>query len=54
MYIVVEFQSGEGLGVESNQVDFRTVQRCDRENGGKGVVGGVSFEDDLHVWDPMG
>ena len=34
-------------------MDFRVVQRCDRENGGKGVVGGVGFEDDLHVWNLM-
>ena len=23
------------------------------ENGGKGVVGGISFKDDLHIWNPM-
>ena len=53
MYVVVELQGSEGLGMKSDRVDFRVVWRCDRENGGEGVVGGVGFEDDLCVWDPM-
>ena len=53
MYVVVELRGGESLGVKGNQVDFRVVQRCDRENGGEGVVRGVSFKDDLHVWNPI-
>ena len=53
MYIVVELWGGEIPGVKRNQVDFGVIWRCDRENGGEGVVGGVSFKDDLCVWDPM-
>ena len=34
-------------------MDFKVVWRCDRENGSEGIVGGVSFENDLHVWNPM-
>ena len=46
MYVIVELQDGEGMGVKSNWVDFGIVQRCARENGGKDVVGGIGFEDD--------
>ena len=53
MYVIVELWGSESLGVKSNWVDFGIVQRCDRENGGEGVVGSISFEDDLHIWNPM-
>ena len=54
MYIVVELRGGGGLGVKSDRVDFGIVWRCDQENGGEGVVGGVSFKDDLCIWNPVG
>ena len=54
MYVIVELWGSEGPGVKSDQVDFGFIWRCDRENGSEGIVGGVSFENDLHVWDPMG
>ena len=53
MYVIVELWGSESLGVKSNQVDFGVVQRYNRENGGEGIVGGVGFEDDLHIWNPM-
>ena len=53
MYIVVELQGGEISGVKSDQVDFGVIRRCDRENGGEGVVGSVGFENDLCIWNPM-
>ena len=53
MYIIVELQGGESLGVKSDRVDFGIVRRCDRENSGEGVVGSVGFEDDLRIWNPM-
>ena len=53
MYVVVELQGSEGLGMKSDRVDFRVVWRCNRKNGSKGVVRGVGFEDDLCVWNPM-
>ena len=53
MYVVVELWGGESLGVKSNRVDFGVVQRYNRENGSEGVVRGISFEDDLCVWNPM-
>ena len=54
VYVVVELWGGEGPGVKSNRVDFGIIQRCDRENGGEGIVRGDGFEDDLCIWDPMG
>ena len=54
MYIVVELRGGEGPGVKSDRVDFGIVRRCDRENGGEGVVEGIGFEDDLCIWNPVG
>ena len=50
MYIVVKLQGGESPGVKGDQVDFRVIQRCDRENGSEGIV---SFEDDLCIWNIM-
>ena len=52
MYIVIELWGSEGLGVKSDQVDFGVIQRYDK-NGSKGIVRGISFEDDLCVWNPM-
>ena len=49
MYVVVELWGGEGPGVKSNQVDFRIIWRCDRQNDGEGIVGGIGFKDDLCV-----
>ena len=54
MYIVVEPWDGEGPGVKNDRVDFRVVQRYDGGNGSKGIVRGVSFKDDLCIWNPMG
>ena len=54
MYVVVELRGGESPGVKSNQVDSGIIWRCDRENGGEGVVGSVGFKDDLCIWNPMG
>ena len=53
MYIVFELWGSESPGVKGNQVNFRVVWRYDRENGGKGIVGGIGFEDDLCVWNLM-
>ena len=53
MYVVVELQGSESLGVKGDWVDFGVVQRYDGENGGKGIVGGISFEDNLHIWSQM-
>ena len=53
MYVVVELRGGESPGVKSDWVDFGIVWRCDRENGGEGVVGSVGFENDLRIWNPM-
>ena len=52
--VVVELQSSEGSRVEGDQVNFGVFWRQDQENSGKCVVGGVGFEDDLCVWNPMG
>ena len=54
MYVVVELQGSESLGVKSDWVDFRVVWRNNRENESESIVGDVGFEDDLHVWNPMG
>ena len=54
MYIIVELWGGESLEMRGDQVDLRVVWRCDRENGSEGIVGGISFGDDLCVWNPMG
>ena len=53
MYVIVELRGGESPGVKSNWVEFGVIWRYDGENGGEGVVRGVSFEDDLCVWNPM-
>ena len=53
MYVIVELWGSEGPGVKSNRVDFGIIQRCDRENGGEGVVGVISFKDDLRIWNLM-
>ena len=53
MYFIVELWGGESLGVNGDWVDLRVIRRDGRENGSEGVVGGVGFKDDLHVWNPM-
>ena len=53
MYVVVELQGSKCPGVESNWVNLRVIGRDDRENGGENIVRGVSFEDDLCIWNPM-
>ena len=53
MNIVVELQSGKGLRVKSDWMYFRAVWRYNQENGSEGVVRGVSFKDDLCIWNPM-
>ena len=53
MYVVVELQGSESLGVKGDQVDFGVIWRYNRENGSKGVVRGVSFKDDLCIWNPI-
>ena len=39
--------------MKGDQVNFRVIQRYDRENGGEGVVGGIVFKDNLCIWNPM-
>ena len=34
-------------------MDFGIIRRDNQENGGKSIVGGVSFEDNSCVWKPM-
>ena len=53
MNIIVEFWSSEGLRVESDQMYFGVIWRHNRENDSESVVGGISFEDDLCVRNPM-
>ena len=53
MYVIVELQGGESPRVKSNQVNFRVIQRYDGKNGSEDVVGGISFEDDFCIWNPM-
>ena len=40
--------------MKSNQVNFGVIRRYDGENGGKGIIRGVGFKDDLCIWNPMG
>ena len=42
MNVVVELWGSESPGVKSDLVDFGVVQRGNRENGGEGIVRGVS------------
>ena len=53
MYIVVELQGGESLGVKGGRVDLGVVQRGNGENGSEGIVRGIGFEDNLYIWNPM-
>ena len=53
VYVIVEFWGSETLGVKGDQVNFRVFWRYDGENGSKGVVGGISFKDDLCVCNLM-
>src|SRR5882672_1526048 len=53
MDVIIEFQSGKSLGVECNQMQL-AIQCGNRKDSGESVVGGVSFDCNLSVWDPMG
>ncbi|KIK11739.1 hypothetical protein PISMIDRAFT_122157, partial [Pisolithus microcarpus 441] len=52
MGIVVEFGGGKGAGVESDRVEF-AVRAGYRKDTHYGVVGGVGFDCDRSVGDPM-
>ena len=45
MRTVVELQGGESLEVKSNQMN--------PGDGSEGIVRGISFENNLHIWNPM-
>src|SRR5882672_679912 len=51
--IVIEFQSGKSLGVECNWVKL-AIWSCNRKDCSECVVGSVSLDCNLSVWDPMG
>ena len=51
--IVIELRAGEGAGVESDWVEFIFGSE-DGEDCSEGVVGGISFNDNLGVRNPMG
>ena len=52
MSIVVKFRRGEGLGVESNRMDFARVM-LNRRDSTKSIVGSVSFNNNRSVRDPV-
>lgn len=51
VYVVVEFNRGKQPEVEQDWVD--TVFQFNGEDGAKGVVGGISFNNDQDVGDPL-
>src|SRR5215467_10612812 len=53
MSVIVSLGGVKGAGVESNRVDF-TVFRDHGENGHESIVGGISFDNELGVRDPVG
>ncbi|KIK78856.1 hypothetical protein PAXRUDRAFT_162881, partial [Paxillus rubicundulus Ve08.2h10] len=52
MGVIVEFQSGEGPGVECNQAEF-VIRAVDGKDAHDGIVGGASLNDDRGVRHPM-
>ena len=53
MSVIVEFQRTESAGMEGHRVDFTRIG-LDGENGAKGVVQGISLNNDRMVGNPMG
>ena len=53
MSVVVEFRCTESAGMEGHRVDFTGIG-LDGENGAKGIVRGVSLNNDQMVGNPVG
>jgi hypothetical protein len=53
MDVVIEFRSGECLGVKSDRMYFTIVRRDEGEDGRRGIVGSVCFHYELGVRNPM-
>ena len=53
MNVIVELWSGESPRVEGDRMYFGVIRRHNREDGGESVVGGIGFEDNLCVQNPM-
>ncbi|KIK75997.1 hypothetical protein PAXRUDRAFT_74074, partial [Paxillus rubicundulus Ve08.2h10] len=52
MGVIVEFQSGEGLGVECDRAEF-IIWAVDGKDTSDGVVRGVSLDNDRGIRNPM-
>ncbi|KIK85508.1 hypothetical protein PAXRUDRAFT_152700, partial [Paxillus rubicundulus Ve08.2h10] len=52
MGVIVEFRSGEGLGVEHDWAEF-VIRAADGKDASNGIVGGVSLNNDRGVRHPV-
>ena len=48
MNIIIEFQSGKGVGVECDEIDIR-ICRIDRKNSPECIVGSISLDNNLSI-----
>src|SRR5882724_7379182 len=53
MDIIVEFWGRKCPGVECDGVQF-TIGSCNGKDSGECIVGGISLDCNLSIWDPMG
>ena len=53
MGVKIEFWGTEGVGMESNRVDFTGVS-LDGKDGTQSIIGGIGFYNDRFIGDPVG
>jgi hypothetical protein len=51
--IIIQFGGGECSGMESDQMNLSVVWRDNGLDCCEGIIGGVSFEEDQSIWNPM-